>query len=157
MDTLIDDLLALAREGNRVAEFEPVAFVEMSERCWEGVETDQATLQVEDLPVINADRSRLQQMFENLYRNAVEHGGSDVSVRIGTSDDGFYVADTGPGIRESEREAVFEAGYSTDEEGTGFGLRIVEEVADAHGWDVAVTESEQGGTRFEVSGVETVE
>jgi Signal transduction histidine kinase len=67
------------------------------------------------------------------------------------------VADTGPGIPESEREAVFEAGYSTNKEGTGFGLRIVEEVADAHDWNVAVTESKQGGTRFEITGVEPVE
>jgi signal transduction histidine kinase len=49
---------------------------------------------------------------------------------------------------------VFEAGYSTNEDGTGFGLRIVEQVANAHGWEVAITESEQGGARFEITGVE---
>jgi signal transduction histidine kinase len=106
--------------------------------------------------VITADRSQVKQLFENLYRNAVEHGGTDVTVSVGAMDNGFYVADTGPGIPESEREAVFEAGYSTNQDGTGFGLRIVEEVADAHGWEVAVTESTQGGARFEITGAESV-
>jgi PAS domain S-box-containing protein len=85
---------------------------------------------------------------------ALEHGGADVTVTVGALDDGFYVADDGPGVPESMRETVFEAGYSTVEDGTGFGLRIVERVADAHGWSVDVTESEAGGARFEVRGVE---
>ena len=84
----------------------------------------------------------------------MEHGGDDVTVSVRTIDDGFYVADTGPGIPEGDREEIFEAGYSTNDEGTGFGLRIVEQVADAHGWEVAVIESEQGGARFEFIGVE---
>ncbi|ERG89403.1 MAG: signal transduction histidine kinase, partial [halophilic archaeon J07HX5] len=153
---LIDDLLTLAQEGERVAELEPVALSDVIEQCWDGVETDHATLEVEEMPVINADRSRLRQLFENLYRNAVEHSGSNVTVRAGAMDNGFYVADTGPGIPESERAAVFEAGYSHKKEGTGFGLRIVEQVADAHDWDVAVTESAQEGARFEITGVKTV-
>lgn len=63
------------------------------------------------------------------------------------------MADTGSGIPEGEREGGFEAGYSTNEGGTGFGLRIVE----AHGWEGAVGESEHGGVRFEVTGVEFAE
>jgi PAS domain S-box-containing protein len=153
---LIEDLLTLAREGTKVTDLEPVELTAVAEGCWNSVETDQATLEVDQLPVINADRSRVKQLFENLYRNAVEHGGTDVTVSVGVMADGFYVADTGPGIPESEREAVFEAGYSTNQDWTGFGLRIVEEVADAHGWEVAVTESAQGGARFEITGVESV-
>jgi len=48
-------------------------------------------------------------------------------------------------------------GYSTSEEGTGFGLGIVTQIVEAHGWEIAVTESEQGGARFEFTGVEQVE
>jgi signal transduction histidine kinase len=77
-----------------------------------------------------------------------------VTVSVGTTDDGFYVADTGPGVPESAREWIFEAGHSTAEAGTGFGLRTVEQIADAHGWEVGVTESERGGARFEFTGVE---
>jgi PAS domain S-box-containing protein len=154
---LIDDLLTIAREGDRAAEFDPVDLADVARCCWETVETDRATLEVARTPVVRADRSRLKQLFENLHRNAVEHGGADVTVHVGGMEGGFYVADTGPGIPDSEREAVFEAGYSTSDGGTGFGLRIAEEVADAHGWEIAVTESERGGARFEITGVEHAE
>jgi signal transduction histidine kinase len=49
---------------------------------------------------------------------------------------------------------VFERGYSTNAEGTGYGLDIVAEIADAHGWAVVLTESDGGGARFEITGVE---
>jgi signal transduction histidine kinase len=86
----------------------------------------------------------------------VEHGSAGdatVTVTVGDLPDGFYVADDGPGIPATERGSVFEAGYSTDSGGTGFGLSIVATIAEAHGWTVEVTESEAGGARFEVTGV----
>ena len=88
--------------------------------------------------------------------DTVEHGKTGVSITVGDTEDGFYVADDGPGIPESDREAVFDAGYSTTRDGTGFGLSIVGEVAEAHGWNVRVTESADGGARFEIVGVERV-
>jgi PAS domain S-box-containing protein len=154
---LIEDLLTLAREGDRVDETEPVRLAKMAKNSWETVKTGHATVEAGGPCVIEADRSRLKQLFENLYRNAVEHGGDDVTVSVGGMSGGFYVADTGPGIPEDEREAVFEAGYSTSEDGTGFGLRIVEQIAEAHGWELAVTEGERGGARFEFTGVERVD
>ncbi|ELZ39867.1 signal-transducing histidine kinase/response regulator [Halorubrum californiense DSM 19288] len=154
MDALIEDLLTLAREGSRVDEVEQIGLANVATNSWQSVKTRQATLDADAPQVIEADRSRIQQLFENFYQNAIEHGGDDVTVSVGVIDDGFYVADTGPGIPDSEREDVFEAGYSTNEDGTGFGLRIVEQVADAHGWEVIVTESKEGGARFEITGVE---
>jgi signal transduction histidine kinase len=79
-----------------------------------------------------------------------------VTVRVGDLGDGFYVADDGPGIPADRREDVFEPGYSTARDGTGFGLSIVRELADLHGWTVRATESESGGVRFEITGVEVV-
>jgi len=77
-----------------------------------------------------------------------------VTVTVGSLEDGFYVADDGPGIPEADREKVFESGYSTDGDGTGLGLAIVRRIAQAHGWDVTLTTSESGGARFEFHGVE---
>jgi len=153
MASLIDDLLTLARSGEGVGELESVDLAALAERCWANVPSADATLVVETERAIRADRSRLRQLLQNLFSNALEHGGAGVTVTVGTLDDGFYVADDGHGIPDSIREAVFEAGYSTAEDGTGFGLRIVEQVADAHGWTVDVAASEAGGARFEVRGV----
>ncbi|MEF8887411.1 MAG: ATP-binding protein, partial [Haloarculaceae archaeon] len=86
--------------------------------------------------------------------DAVEHG-DDVTIRVGDLPDGFYVADDGPGIPPGDRRQVFESGYSTSETGTGLGLSIVREVAEAHGWAVTLTESEDGGARFEITDVNT--
>ena len=92
--------------------------------------------------------------------DAVENEGEEteegVTVTVGALEDGFFVEDDGPGIDSDDRDQVFDAGYSTSSEGTGFGLRIVREIADAHGWDIEVTEGTDGGARFEVRGV-TVE
>jgi len=154
METLIEDLLTLARDGDGAEGTERVPLRGLVEACWEGVETADATLRVETDRAVRADRSRLRQVFENLVRNGVEHGGEDVTVTVGDLDGGFYVADDGPGIPSADRDAAFETGHSTTEDGTGFGLAIVERVAAAHGWDVRVAESADGGARFEFTGVD---
>lgn len=153
MDSLITDLLTLAREGEPIGTVESVDLDSVVGGCWATVETSQATLVTDLEGEIQADRSRLRQLVENLVGNAIEHGGEDVTVTVGEFDGGFYVADDGPGIAESERSDVFDAGYSSSEDGTGFGLSIVKRIAEAHGWDIAVTDSETGGARFEITGV----
>jgi len=155
METLIEDLLQLARQGKLVGEPESVPLAEAAAAAWETVETGSATLDCEDgLGVVAADRERLHQLFENLFRNAVEHAGEDVAIRVGVLPKGFFVADDGPGIPPADREAVFERGYSTVEEGTGFGLSIVQSIASAHGWQIEAAESADGGARFDVTGVD---
>jgi PAS domain S-box-containing protein len=157
MSELIDDLLALARYGDAVQSLEPVALAEASEACWQTVSTDRATLEIETAAVVRADRGRLRQLLENLVRNAIDHAGPTVTVRIGDLEDGFYVEDDGPGIPEGRREQVFEHGHSTAPDGNGFGLTIVEQIADAHEWTVRATEGAAGGARIEVAGVEIVD
>ncbi|WP_049926897.1 hybrid sensor histidine kinase/response regulator [Halopiger goleimassiliensis] len=156
METLVEDLLTLARDGAQVRETRSVDLASVCESCWRNVETVDATLSVTVDRTIEADRSRLQQLLENLFRNAVEHGGETVQVTVGSVPDGFYVEDDGPGIPESDREAVFDRGYSSSADGTGLGLRIVDRVAQAHDWEVNVTDGSTGGTRFEVVGVDAV-
>lgn len=151
--TLVEDLLALAREGERVREVEPVNLTELCAGCWENVVTADATLVNETTRRILADPDRLKQLVENLMRNAIEHGGESVTVTIGDMEDGFYVADDGPGIPPEDRDQVFKAGYSSTVEGTGFGLYIVREIAEAHDWDVRVTDSQPSGARFEITDV----
>jgi PAS domain S-box-containing protein len=151
---LIEDMLRFAREGNQVIETQQIEIGSLVEACWDTVEPDTATL-VSDLDiVIEGDQSRVRQLLENLIRNAIEHGGEDVTLRVGSYQDGFFVADDGPGIPEEEREEVWDAGYSETEEGTGLGLAIVKQIVEAHGWNIRVTDSSEGGARFEITGLE---
>jgi PAS domain S-box-containing protein len=208
MGALIEDLLVLARAGDLQTEPVPVDLADVARAAWSSVGTERVTLEVATDLTVSADRGRLRQALENLFRNSVEHGstghraspddsvelcstssrpkagdiaegtpasdqrppdadnsvehGSEgVTVTVGSlSDDatdgdadavvgGFYVEDDGPGIPAEERETVFERGYSTRPDGTGFGLSIVKEVSEAHDWEVRVTESAAGGARFE--------
>jgi len=148
MASIIEDVLVLAREGTFVEETEPIALDSLAVDCWKGVETGDAELVVDGEPTVEGDGRKLRHVFENLFRNSVEHGGENVTVEVGPLDDGFYIADDGPGVPESEHEAVFEQGYSGSD-GTGFGLAIVESIAEAHGWTIRLTESRSGGARFE--------
>jgi PAS domain S-box-containing protein len=152
---LVEDLRALAREGAVVGAVESIELAVVAEEAWETIETAEATLTIERNQKLRADRSRVRQLFENLFRNAVEHGGEAVSVRVGWEEGGLYVADDGSGIPPEDRDTVFEAGYSTAESGTGYGLNIVSEIVAAHDWEITVTESDAGGARFEITGVET--
>jgi signal transduction histidine kinase len=184
MEELVDDLLVLAQEGRRIDTSESIDVAETARSAWKNVETPASDLRIDVSGTVRADASRLTQLFENLFRNSVEHGSTrprshtpedtvehgstgnqsetstaiehespGVTVTVGETADGIYVADDGPGIPESDRDDVFESGYSTNEDGTGFGLDIVHDIVDAHGWTITVDESDAGGARFEITGL----
>lgn len=119
------------------------------------VNTSDLRLAVESTETLQADASRLQQAFENLFANAAEHAtvGQRVAttVRIGRlpTVSGFYIEDDGPGIPEGRREDLLAFGVSTGS-GSGYGLAIVRTIVEAHGWSLSVTESTEGGARFEI-------
>jgi signal transduction histidine kinase len=148
MNNLIDDVLALAREGRVVGDRRTVDLGDAARSAWENVKTGGATLELDGDRSLAADPRRLGELLENLFRNAVEHGGDDVVVRVGALGDGFFVEDDGPGIDAEKRETVFEAGYTTGGDGSGLGLAIVRRIAEAHGWSVRIPDAD-GGARFE--------
>jgi len=166
MESIIESTLTLARQGQTVADKESVHLPDVLNQCWSVVETDGSELRIVDEFTVEGDHNRLSQIFENLFRNAVEHSQQPVTIRVGLisvmhtttrggTDDsfGFYVEDDGPGIPADRRDSVFDPGVSSRADGTGFGLSIVKRVVEAHGWEVALSESVDGGTRFEFTDV----
>ena len=180
MEELVDDLLELARDGRSVDDVEAVDLGDLVRSAWEHVSAPASDLHVDVAGTATADPGRLTQLFENLFRNSVEHGSTDgpsgdsvehdpangsteagdpapeggVTITVGRVGDGLYVADDGPGIPEDRRDDAFEPGFSTNRSGTGFGLDIVQEIVDAHGWEITATESADGGARFEITGMD---
>ncbi len=156
MGSLLTDMRRLARGGAPVVDPEPVSLSTVARESWRVVETADAdlTVAVSDECTVRADESRLKQVFENLFGNAVEHGAPDVTVRVESREGGFAVEDDGTGIPATDQESVLEPGYTTAEAGTGFGLRIVEAAVEAHGWSLDVLAGNDGGARIEVHGVE---
>lgn len=153
---LVDEVLEFARMGQEVTDTEPVSLSSIATDAWEMVDDDEVSLSVEDDSIrVAADPTRLQRLLENLFRNSIDHGGETLTtIRLGRLPDGFYVADDGCGIPAEDSEAVFEGGYTTASQGTGFGLSIVKEIAEAHSWSVSLTASADGGVRFEFLGTD---
>lgn len=168
MEAIIEDVLALAREGQTVTDPQRVSLEATAREAWGTVETRGAALSIPEDVLIVADEDRLTRLFENLFRNALEHGvaeegtASDLTLTVGVTartgtDLTFFVADDGIGIPEENLDDVLEGGFTTNTDGTGLGLSIVEQIATAHDWTVTVTHSEAGGARFEFSSVDWVD
>lgn len=151
IETIVEEMLTLARQADDIDQEErtSTSLPALATDCWATVETDELTLAVESAGTIVGDGDRLRRVFENLYRNSVEHAAGATTVRVGWLDDseGFYVADDGPGI--DEELALFEPGVTTEQEGTGLGLAIVEEIVHAHGWSITETGGADGA-QFEI-------
>lgn len=159
MEDIVDDALWLAREEATIDDPAAVSLRDTVENAWRTAtaEDDAATLRMEadDLAdTVAADRTQFQRLLENVFANAVDHGGDGVTVTVGWTEDGLYVADDGPGVPPAVRDAAFDPGYSTADGGTGLGLAIVGRIAAAHGWEVAFADGATGGARLEVTGVE---
>ncbi|MFB6254578.1 MAG: PAS domain S-box protein [Halobacteriaceae archaeon] len=153
MGEMIDNFTELAEKGQIPTNTEEIEIQAIVEECWERLQTDNANLHISDTLTLSGDQERLQSLFENLLANAIEHSNDSVTIRIGPLENrhGFFVADDGPGIDNSDQDEneVFEPGYTTTNDGSGFGLAIVKHISEAHGWSVKLTESKEGGARFE--------
>lgn len=162
IEAIIDDVLTLARQGKELGETEFLQISDIAKQAWKTVDTEDIELCVDGGYEVEGDRDRVKRLFENLFRNAVEHAGTGTTVSVGAIDpmvtttreesvatDGFYISDDGPGIPDDLKNEVFESGFTTNEDGTGFGLAIVDQIADAHGWNIDIKDSPAGGVRFE--------
>jgi signal transduction histidine kinase len=166
MESILDDMLDLARAGSSVETTEACPLEELVEEVWAALRTEGAELdcRVTDT-TIQADTVRLFQALENLLRNALDHNDTPLTVRVGTLDGGdgvppaddpagFFVEDDGRGIPGDEHDDVFDHGYTTSRNGNGYGLSVVRHIVEAHGWEIRATDGSDGGARFEITGVE---
>jgi len=102
---------------------------------------------------VAGDGELIGQVLFNLLQNAVQavEGGGRVELRLERAGEAYYrvrVMDDGPGIRESERERIFEPFYSTRDRGNGLGLSIVRSIMREHDGSVRVDGAPGGGTVF---------
>jgi two-component system OmpR family sensor kinase len=162
MNRIVDDLLVLAKsERPDFLEPEEVNLTELvmevvakarplADRTWRIDETADAT--------IIADGQRLTQALMQLVSNAVRHTVTGDRIALGSRVDHLgrvllWVADTGPGVSDEDRERIFERfARGNDQvrtEGAGLGLAIVRSIARAHGGDVRLAAGGRGA-RFEL-------
>ena len=158
MREMIDDLLAYSRVRRQAEPFTEVDADAVLDETLQDLklrlEEADATVTSEPLPVVEADRSQLGQLFQNLIENAVSHAEDAPEIHIGCrqKDDEFVfsVADDGPGIPEAQQEKVFQLFKQgeRDGEGTGIGLAICDRIVSRHDGDIWVESSEGEGATF---------
>jgi PAS domain S-box-containing protein len=150
IDQLVTELLTLARQGSGIDEPTEFDLAGVVREAWRTAGSEDATLVLGEDARIRGDRGRLRQAFENLFGNAAEHATSNcpghgnrngddtdsLTVVVSATEEGFFVADDGPGIAPEHREDAFEPGFTTREDGTGYGLDIVREIIESHGWTI---------------------
>jgi PAS domain S-box-containing protein len=110
------------------------------------------------LPEIPLDAGRIEQVFENLLTNAVQHSPKGGVVRLGARlapgpppAIEFRVEDDGPGITAADLPRLFEPFFSRRKGGTGLGLPIIQRIVEAHGGQVVAANREPRGAVFTVS------
>jgi signal transduction histidine kinase len=153
MESMIGELLTLAERGSDVGRQTLVSLPSVAQSAWDTLETGEATIEIETDTTVRADESRLRELLENLFRNAVEHCQPGVRVRVIDVEGGFAVVDDGQGIPEDLADGLFTV---DDLRGTrlGIGLIVAERIVSGHGWNGSV-ETDANGTRFVFTGVET--
>lgn len=110
------------------------------------------------MPTLLMDRSRLQQVFENLIDNAIQHSdaGGIVRLSIALTDHAgrpwaeCRVDDEGPGFDPKDFDRVFEPFFTQREGGTGLGLSIVQRIVEEHSGKVFAANRPEGGGRIRV-------
>lgn len=163
---LLDNFLDLARLDSATMRYEPepvrvdeiAAHFEHVYRARAEAEEIELRLEpAEEIPVILADRRRIEQVFSNLLSNAMKHTppGGRVAIAVRRDERGVRVevSDTGPGVPPEERQRIFERfrqarGSDSSGGGTGLGLAIAEGIVSHHGGRIWVEDAPGGGARF---------
>jgi PAS domain S-box-containing protein len=165
MGALIDDLLAFSRLGRTEVRRHEVNVEEMVRDLWSELEPDRAgrrvSLKCGTLPVVQADRTLLKQVFMNLLSNAIKFTRYRDEARIevdsepapdGSGRTAFHVRDNGAGFDMAYADklfGVFQRLHTVDEfEGTGIGLANVRRIVHRHGGTTWAVGSPDGGATF---------
>lgn len=150
MNAVVDDLETLVRNDGSHPALDSFELSSIATAAWERLDTGASELRAEYGPLIAADPAVFRQVLQTLFSNSIAHATSNVTVRVGVTDDrdGFYVADDGPYIATGGKNHAFETADQDDE------LGFVREVAATNGWVIEVTESSLGGPRIEFLGLD---
>ncbi|MHB8791786.1 MAG: sensor histidine kinase [Thermoleophilia bacterium] len=104
---------------------------------------------------LQADPAQLEQVFINLFSNAITAmgGAGQLAARIEPEAEivRIFVSDTGEGISEEDREKVFDPFFTRKDKGTGLGLAIVMNIIKKHSGDISLVSEESMGTVFEIT------
>ena len=158
LDQLIEEILLASRleaQGSDPAHIERVDIVALAAEECARIGADMSASPGQGV-IVAADARLLRRLIRNLLENARRYGGGspvEVEIRVTAAVVELDVLDRGPGVPETERERIFEPffrlrGVRERDGGTGLGLSLARQIAEAHGGAIACLPREGGGSRF---------
>lgn len=157
MDHLIHGILTYSKVDTEETSVEPIDLNEVISNCIKIIHIPENTNVTIDnkLPIIRADKFRMQQLFQNLISNAVNYiDKPEGLVSVGYSEDEenylFYIKDNGPGIAKENQEKIFKIfqSFTQHESSTGIGLSIVKRIVDNYRGSISIESELTKGTTF---------
>jgi GAF domain-containing protein len=165
LSRLVDDIISLQQAGKERIQFETMSLAELGHGAVQAARASAleagVTLDSEipdDLPLVMADRQRLNQVFDNLLGNAIKFSnpGDRVMVRMAEEESAIRteVEDSGIGIPSDKLPRIFDRFYQVDGTttrrfgGTGLGLAIAKQIIEAHGGQIGVRSELDRGSVF---------
>ena len=107
-------------------------------------------LELADRGTYDVDASQIEQVILNVFRNAIEAVHREGEIRASMRGGVLTIADSGPGIADSARAALFTPFFTTKRDGRGLGLTIVQEILANHGLTFELRNARAGGGEFEI-------
>jgi signal transduction histidine kinase len=148
VETLLDDVsaaasLACSDDGA------PEAIPALAQEVWDDLDTESATLTIDTDRTIAAPSDAVKHMLQRLFENSLAHADDGVTVTIGNTADGIYIADDGAGLDEADPDRIFDQGYGTARDGEGYGLFVADHIARSNG--LLLTIADTDNIRFEIA------
>lgn len=165
MQNLINSLLHYSRVTTRGKDFHPVRLDRVIEEVLEDIEVKiqrtKATIEVDSMPMVQADKIQMRQLFQNLISNAVKFARENVppvvQIQCKTLDEQFYkitVRDNGIGFEKEYAEKIFipfkKLHSRSEYEGTGIGLSICDKIVKRHGGTITAHSIPGEGSTFTI-------
>ncbi len=148
MTTLVSDLVTLAQFGQRVEEFSRVDIEQVATNAFTAVPSEGAELHV-DAGTIDADPVRTERLFEKLFNFAISNCAT--RIEISRNREVLSVTDDGRPIASDDIEAAFTYGQAVPDAETGMLLPVARTLVEAHGWEVTIDPTHEGGVRIVVT------
>lgn len=158
IDNVINYTLTLARKGEGLGDLSKIELAKLLTQCWHNVNPTGATLENDVELTIRGDLGRIEQLVETLFADCAAVSTEQLRITVGNLEyrDGFYITHNGPEIPAVNGDDAVQSAHIGSKERPDCDLKVVQRIAQAHGWRFQLDSPEEASVKFEFSNVDVV-